>query len=342
MQSVIIKKDISQALQDVLAQKSYTKVGLLVDNNTENLCYPLISNALPKHEVIRVEAGEKFKTLETCQFIWDQLTRKGFDRHSILLVVGGGVLGDMGGFCAATFKRGIDFVLIPTTLLAQVDSSVGGKLGIDFMGLKNHIGLFQEPMTTLISPVFLSTLPHRELRSGFAEVIKHCLISDEAKWNEVSQKGIDEQNWDDLIDFSYQFKSGIAETDPFEGGIRKVLNVGHTIGHAIESCCLTRPVPLLHGEAIAIGMITEAHISFQKELLREDALKQITNYIVDVFGKKKDMPPTEQILELIAQDKKNRGNTILMALLDKIGHAVWDVGVSENEIRKSLDYYHSH
>jgi len=341
VQSVIIKKEITQVLTDVLNQTAYSQVGVLVDTNTEKLCYPVIQKVLPKHELIRVAAGEKHKNIETCRSIWEQLTDKGFDRHAVLVVLGGGVLGDMGGFCAATYKRGIDFILVPTTLLAQVDASVGGKLGIDFMGLKNHIGLFKEPTATLISSDFITTLPHRELRSGFAEVIKHCLISDLNKWIEINRKGLEEQNWDDLIDFSYQLKSGIAETDPFEGGVRKVLNFGHTIGHAVESCCLETLAPLYHGEAIAIGMITESHISFQKGLLSEKSLKDITGYIITIFGKKKDMPDPEKILELVAQDKKNRDKAVLMALLEKIGHAVWNVGVSEQEIRHSLDYYDS-
>ncbi|MEQ8424632.1 MAG: iron-containing alcohol dehydrogenase, partial [Cyclobacteriaceae bacterium] len=196
MQSVIIKKNIGQALKDVLNQKTYSKVGVLVDANTENLCLPTIAKELPNHEIIRVEPGEKFKTLETCERIWEQLTQKGFDRFSVLIVLGGGVLGDMGGFCASTYKRGIDFILIPTTLLSQVDASVGGKLGIDFMGFKNHIGLFREPEATFISSAFLSTLPIRELRSGFAEVIKHSLICNASKWKSITQNGLEEQNWD--------------------------------------------------------------------------------------------------------------------------------------------------
>ncbi|MEZ4947418.1 MAG: 3-dehydroquinate synthase [Cyclobacteriaceae bacterium] len=341
MQSVIIKRKIGQPLQDILGQKSYSKIGVLVDVNTENLCLPLIQSEIPNFELLRVEAGEKFKTLETCQNIWEQLTHKGFDRHSILIVLGGGVLGDMGGFCASTFKRGIDFILVPTTLLSQVDASVGGKLGIDFMGFKNHIGLFREPTATLISPNFLTTLPVRELRSGYAEVIKHSLIADKGKWNSINRKGLDEQNWEDLIDFSFQFKSGIAETDPYEGGIRKILNFGHTIGHAVESCCLTTDSPLFHGEAIAVGMITESHISFQKGMLSEADLGEVTNYIKGVFGKEKNLPTTEAILEWVTQDKKNKGNRVLMALLEGVGHAVWDVKVNENEIRSSLDYYRS-
>lgn len=341
MQNVIIKKQIGQSLKDLLGQKSYSKIGILVDTNTENLCLPIIKNVIPNFETLRVEAGEKFKILETCQRIWEQLTHMGFDRHSILIVLGGGVLGDMGGFCASTFKRGIDFILIPTTLLSQVDASVGGKLGIDFMGFKNHIGLFREPTSTLISSDFLSTLPVRELRSGFAEVIKHTLISDVAKWNSIRKNGLDEQNWNDLINFSVQFKSRVAETDPFEKGIRKILNFGHTIGHAVESGCLNTETPLFHGEAIAIGMITESHISFQKGMLKESNLKEIANYIIDVFGKEKDLLKTDSIMKWVVQDKKNKDNVTLMALLEGAGHAVWDVQVNENEIRNSLDYYRS-
>ncbi len=340
MQSVIIKQKIGQPLQAILGQKNYSKVGVLVDSNTENLCLPLIKSEISGFELLRVEAGEKFKTIETCQNIWRQLTEMGFDRHSILIVLGGGVLGDMGGFCASTFKRGIDFILIPTTLLSQVDASVGGKLGIDFRGFKNHIGLFREPTATIISSVFLATLPQRELRSGYAEVIKHSLIADKGKWSNLSKKSLMDQDWEDLIDFSFQFKSGIAETDPFEGGIRKILNFGHTIGHAVESCCLTTDAPLFHGEAIAVGMIAESHISFQKGMLDEIHLGEISTYIKEVYGKE-SLPATEQILEWVTQDKKNKGNKVLMALLEGVGHAVWDVEVNENEIRSSLDYYRS-
>lgn len=340
MVSVIIKRQIGQPLQDILSQKSYSKIGVLVDTNTENLCLPRIKNEIPDFEILRVEAGEKFKTLETCRVIWEQLTNMGFDRHSVLIVLGGGVLGDMGGFCASTFKRGIDFILVPTTLLSQVDASVGGKLGIDFMGFKNHIGLFREPTATLISSDFLSTLPIRELRSGYAEVIKHSLIADQGKWISLNKKNLSQQNWEDLIAFSVQFKSGIAETDPYEDGMRKILNFGHTLGHAVESCCLKTDAPLLHGEAIAVGMVAESHISFQKGMLQEGTLKEIVSHIKDIFGKEK-LPATDSIMQWVTQDKKNKGNRILMALLDGVGHAVWDVEVSENEIRNSLDYYHS-
>lgn len=339
-QHVTISREITSLINDILKDRKYSKVGVLVDSNTRTFCYPKLSKNLPEHSLLKVEAGEKFKTIETCANIWEQLTQFEFDRHSLLIVLGGGVLGDMGGFCASTFKRGIDFILIPTTLLSQVDASVGGKLGIDFKGYKNHIGLFKEPTATLISSTFLETLPHREIKSGFAEVVKHCLISDAEKWKSITGKKLNEQNWDDLIEFSFQFKSGVTNTDPYEAGLRKILNFGHTIGHAVESCSLVTENPLFHGEAIAIGMISETHISAQKGLISYDILKEITTYMLSVFGKE-ELPDSDEILNLIGQDKKNKGKAILMALIESIGQPVWDVEVNENEIRNSLDYYRS-
>ncbi|MBP8155740.1 MAG: iron-containing alcohol dehydrogenase, partial [Leadbetterella sp.] len=189
--SVIISP-ISESLTQFFAQKSYSKVMVLVDNHTKKHCYPLVKGLLPSHKVINIKAGEHFKNLETCQQIWEEMTKNELDRHALLVNIGGGVIGDMGGFCASTYKRGIDFIQIPTTLLSQVDASVGGKLGIDFQGFKNHIGVFTLPKTVLIDNVFLKTLPQNEIRSGFAEIIKHCLIRDKSKWNEI--KTIDLEN----------------------------------------------------------------------------------------------------------------------------------------------------
>jgi 3-dehydroquinate synthase len=340
VQNVIITPHIGQALTEILSNKAHSKIGVLLDENTEKHCYPIIKDLLGSHEVIKVDAGEKFKTLDTCTAIWNELTLKGFDRHSVLVVIGGGVLGDMGGFCAATFKRGIEFILVPTTLLSQVDASVGGKLGIDFMGFLNHIGVFKQPTATLISSQFLKTLPPRELRSGFAEVIKHCLIASEPRWQAITSQDLNGQKWDELIGFSCKVKSDITEKDPYEEGVRKVLNLGHTLGHAIESCTLKTNQPLFHGEAIAVGIITEGHISVQKGLLKAEMLKEISGYIISIFGKEV-LPASDQIMELIIQDKKNKGNKILMALLETVGHVKWDVEVNESEIRNSLDYYGS-
>ncbi len=311
-----------------------------MDVNTEKFCYPLLKDALPAHEVISIEAGEEHKNLEACQQVWDKLTHFHFDRHSLLLILGGGVIGDLGGFCAATFKRGIDFVLLPTTLLAQVDASVGGKLGIDFQQYKNHIGVFCEPAATLISPTFLNSLPERELRSGFAEIIKHCLISDRSMWDVLKKKSLTNQDWNVLIPHSVAFKKEVVETDPKEGGLRKILNFGHTVGHAVESYFLSTN-RIFHGEAIAVGMICESFIGWKKNLLTKEELDEISAYLKQVYPTVTLPSARQPILDLMSQDKKNKGNRILMALTKGIGQAVWDVEVSAEEIDASLDYYQS-
>jgi 3-dehydroquinate synthase len=320
---------------------SYSQVAVLVDSHTHKYCYSLIQNSLPVHEVIEVPAGEEHKDLDTCKLIWQKLTDLNFDRHSLLVVLGGGVLGDMGGFCAATFKRGIDFLLLPTTLLSQVDASVGGKLGIDFNNFKNHIGVFCEPRETIIHAPFLATLPERELRSGFAEVIKHCLISDERMWQVLRKKMLKEQNWETLVRHSVEFKKSVTDRDPKEKGLRKILNFGHSIGHALESYFLAEGNRIFHGEAIAMGMIMESFIACEKKLINQAELGEITAYLIDIF-EKQDMPWGDAlVIQLVAQDKKNKGKDILMALPEGIGKAKWDVVVSEEELEKSFDFYRS-
>jgi 3-dehydroquinate synthase len=321
--------------------KSYSQVAVITDPNTRLHCYPGIRDYLPNHELLEVPAGEDHKNLDTCKLIWQQLTELNFDRHSLLLILGGGVLGDMGGFCAATFKRGIDFMIIPTTLLAQVDASVGGKVGIDFLHFKNHIGVFCEPKATLIDISFLKTLPERELRSGFAEVIKHCLISDLAMWESIRTKNLKDQDWEILVKHSVAFKKSVTDTDPKEKGLRKILNFGHTIGHALESYFLAEGNRIFHGEAIAMGMVMESFIACDKKLIAPPQLDEITSFLLKTF-EKQEMPWGDSaLIQLTKQDKKNRGNEILMALPEGIGKAKWDVAVSEEDLGKSFDYYRS-
>jgi 3-dehydroquinate synthase len=325
----------------LLTDKAYSQIAVLTDPNTYTLCYPSIKDTLPEHETFHVPAGEEYKNLDTCKVIWQKLTELNFDRHSLLLILGGGVLGDMGGFCAATFKRGIDFMIMPTTLLSQVDASVGGKVGIDFLHFKNHIGVFCEPKTTLIDTSFLKTLPERELRSGFAEVVKHCLISDESMWQTIRAKGLHGQDWETLVQHSVQFKKSVTDQDPKEKGRRKILNFGHTIGHALESYFLAEGNRIFHGEAIAMGMVMEAFIAREKELISEQELEAITSFLIRIF-EKQEMPWGDSaLIQLTRQDKKNKGNEILMALPEGIGKAKWDVTVSEDALEKSFDYYRS-
>lgn len=338
--NVLLSKNPVQDLRLFLDKKNYSAVAVLVDENVHRFCYPLIEKALPPHVTIIVQSGEEQKTLNTCMVIWQRMTEQALDRHAVLIVIGGGVLGDMGGFCAATYKRGIDFILIPTTLLAQADASIGGKLAVDFNSFKNHIGVFKLPALTLLFSGFFKTLPMSELRSGFAEVIKHALISDKNMWDEIRTKSLDEQDWDRLVLHSVNYKSHVVTEDPTEKGLRKILNAGHTIGHAVESYLLASGNRILHGEAIAVGIISEGYIAKRRGMLDDDSFQQITNYLLRIFGKiKLDKGAFDQIATLALQDKKNKGNKILCVLQDGIGNAKLDCEISLEEISDALGFY---
>ncbi len=332
---------IRSTLKEVLHARSYSKLVVLTDVNTQQHCLPLIQDLLPSDAVlITVPAGEQFKTLETCASIWNQMTEAVLDRQALMLNLGGGVIGDMGGFCASVYKRGIPFITIPTTLLSQVDASVGGKLGIDFMGFKNHLGVFQLPETVLIDPTFLETLPQRELRSGYAEVLKHGLIRDAAFFRSLPSTVWEKQDWALVIRHSVGIKKAVVEVDPKETGLRKILNFGHTIGHAVESFYLPSANPLLHGEAIAMGMIAEGFLSFEKIGLSYEELNELSTKLLTVFGKvnleSKDL---DSILNLCAQDKKNEGSTQLFTLLPSFGDCSYNNPVTREEIKHAILYY---
>lgn len=248
---------------------AYSQLAVIADTETFQYCYPKISSYLPDHQVIVIPADERHKHLGTCQLVWQKLTEAAFDRKGLVLDLGGGVVGDLGGFCAATYKRGIDFIQLPTTLLSQVDASVGGKLGIDFQGFKNHIGVFTQPKAVWVYPGFLDTLPPSEIRSGFAEVIKHALIADAGAWKSLLAWDRLPQDWNSIIPHSIHIKDKVVEADPTEKGLRKILNFGHTIGHAVETYFLDKgDRRLLHGEAIALGMIAETWLFLAKGLDR--------------------------------------------------------------------------
>ncbi len=340
-QSVIIAP-VAESLVQFLASTNYSKVFVIADNNTKRHCYPLVKPALPKHKLITIKPGEPNKILATCELIWKAMTEEELDRHALVVNIGGGVIGDMGGFCAAVYKRGIDFIQIPTTLLSQVDASVGGKLGIDFQGFKNHLGVFQIPKCVLIDPAFLETLSEREIRSGFAEIIKHCLIADGKKWKEIIQKDFEDQKWSDLIAHSVKIKEHVVEQDPTEKGLRKILNFGHTLGHAVETyfLCKASNQRLFHGEAIAVGMIMEAYLSVKKGLIGTEALSEIEEFIFATYGKVQiKEADVEPIISLTRQDKKNRGAEIRFSLLNGIGSCGFDIPVTVSEMRKAIAYY---
>ena len=305
---------------------NYSQVAILVDENTKKDCLsklPEIENAL----IIEIKSGEEYKNISTCNFIWAQLTINNFDRNSLLINLGGGVIGDMGGFCAATYKRGLNFIHIPTTLLAMVDASVGGKLGINFKGFKNQIGLFNNPKAVFISSKFLETLEESELNSGFAEVLKHALISDNSLWLKLKNTPFTDLDWEDIIDTSLQIKNKIVLADPFEKGERKKLNFGHTFGHAIESYYLEKGTSISHGEAVFMGMILETEISD----LSETDKNEIKNYILSNFSLPYT-PKKSNLHKFLINDKKNQNGKINFTLLNGIGNGSLDNLFSLNEL----------
>jgi 3-dehydroquinate synthase len=333
---------ISESLATFFAQNDYSHIAILVDEFTNKYCLPIIQDLLPSNFTkILIKSGEHHKNLATCERVWDRMTQANIDRHSLLVNLGGGVIGDLGGFCASTYKRGIDFIQIPTTLLAQVDASVGGKLGIDFHGLKNHIGVFQLPKAVLIDPKFIDTLSIQQKKSGFAEIIKHCLIRDEQEWNVIRQQSFEELDLSKLIAHSVAIKEAVVLEDPKEAGLRKILNFGHTLGHAIETYLLDKGKrKILHGEAIAIGMIAEAFISHQRDLISLQELEEIESYLFENYGRVKlHAEEISKIISLTAQDKKNKGKEIRFSLLTGIGDCGYDIPVSASEMKKAIQYY---
>ncbi len=326
-----------------LQTRNYSKVIVLVDENTKQHCLPIWeqNTNVSEYLLVKIAAGEQHKTIETCQIIWSKLMNGDVNRSALMVNLGGGVIGDMGGFCASTFKRGIDFVQFPSTLLSQVDASIGGKLGIDFQQVKNSVGVFRNPQGVFIEPAFLKTLPQREVRSGFAEIIKHSLIADATHWAHLSQlehlEGVD---WPSYLAPSLEIKKAVVTEDPFEKGLRKALNFGHTIGHAIESVFLESKYPLLHGEAIAIGMICEAYLSHKIVGLSAPELQDISDFILKIYDavslSSSDYPT---FLELMQKDKKNERDEINFSLIPEIGKVKVNQTASKQLIRESLDYY---
>lgn len=340
---VVIGPEALPALAEFLARPAVSRVFVLVDSNTSRSCLPLLEKHLPADfRLIEIPAGEAFKTLASCDIVWCELTEQRADRFAVLVNLGGGVVTDLGGFTAALYKRGIRFAQVPTTLLAQVDASVGGKTGVDFQGYKNQLGVFQAPAAVFIEPKFLETLDPRQLKSGYAEVLKHWLIADADAFNQHRRLGWLTDDWTPIIRESVALKQRIVAQDPLESGPRKLLNFGHTVGHAIESYLLTQPGrEALHGEAIAAGMVCESWLSVQRGLLSAEELDKIETFVFSVFDKLSFVSlETEAIAEFALQDKKNSGTTINCTLLNGIGNGVFDQPVTLAEIAESLRYYH--
>ncbi|MRH99319.1 3-dehydroquinate synthase [Kriegella sp. EG-1] len=329
-------------LHNHISLNSYSKIFVLVDENTETHCLPHFKDKVNfEFILLKITSGEIHKNIETCMQVWNDLSNLNADRKSLLINLGGGVLTDLGGFVASTFKRGINFINIPTTLLAMVDASVGGKTGVDLGVLKNQIGVINQPQMVLVVPIFLKTLEERQLHSGFAEMLKHGLIESDAYWQKLKLV-TDFDNLDTLIHDSVLIKNEVVLEDPTEQNRRKTLNYGHTLGHAIESHFLEDDSKdtLLHGEAIAIGMILEAYLSKVLTGLSQTSLNDISRTFLSRY-KKVNFSETdiEVILSLLKFDKKNSHGNINFVLLKSIGETEIDVKIESNLFSEAFSYY---
>ena len=326
-------------LTEQIKSKSYSKIVVLVDENTKQYCLnPFKKKLSISFEILEIKSGETNKNINTCVGIWNNLTHNGADRNCLIINLGGGVITDMGGFIASTYKRGVDFVNIPTTLLSMVDASIGSKTGINLNSIKNQIGLFSDPSMVIIDTSYLKTLSEREINSGYSEIFKHSVISSHM-YKELVQNPSLIYN-ENIIANSIELKNKIVNEDKFESGIRKYLNFGHTLGHAVESFYLSKENKLLHGEAIAIGMICEAFISTKMMGFNMERLNEIKKHLLNLFSKiifsENDV---YEINNLIKFDKKNHLNIPKFVLIEDLGKVKTDVDVDENLIFESFKYY---
>lgn len=338
----------NNAFGNYLKQKfsGHEGIYLLMDENSKKHCKEPLLSMFPELEAakeILIPAGEQEKNLETCNNLWLKLIANHADRHSLLINLGGGVITDLGGFAAASYKRGIAFCNIPTTLLGMIDAAIGGKTGLDYEGMKNIIGSFSFAEKTFINPVFLKTLPERQLKSGFSELLKIALISDKPFWKKLKPLNYpDIMDHPDLIKKAVGLKCKIVSEDPLEKNVRKKLNFGHTIGHAVESYSMMHDKrPLLHGEAVAIGIICESWISSQECGLTGPQLQEIQEKIISACGKQKFKFEKAGLMKFIKNDKKNKKGKNNFTLLPAIGEACIDNFLNDDVIVEALDYYNS-
>ncbi len=346
MEKLVFSQDLFQDLTLLLQKGNFTSTYILTDRNTFIHCLPLIPQELQDTAtLISVPAGEESKNLQNAEKIWNQLLEKETDRNAVLINLGGGMVTDLGSFAASTYKRGISYINIPTTLLGMVDAAIGGKTGINFGEVKNAIGTFAQPHSIIFHTPFLYTLPERELRSGYAEVIKYALISDAELWENLKIIFNPQQLilQPEILQTCMKIKQQITDTDPTEKNIRKILNFGHTVGHGLESFSMQHDEePLHHGEAVAMGMIAEAYLSHIINGMPLEQMQSVVDYILKFFKPYEiSEADYEELFALMRNDKKNSRGNFRLVLLDKIGKAVFDVPCSENEVRKALDFYRS-
>lgn len=335
-----------QCVADFIRLGRYSSVSVLVDEHTREYCLPalekVLANAYPFH-IIEIPSGEQNKTLATCEQVWAGLLQHNADRKGLLINLGGGVIGDLGGFAASCYKRGIAFIQVPTTLLSQVDASVGGKLGVDFRFGKNIIGLFRNPGLVVIHTGFLETLSDRQWKNGFAEIFKHALIRDAAQWQELKAiPSLRTVNMEELVYHSVLIKKQVVEEDPYERNLRKILNFGHTLGHAVEAWSLEHDEkPLLHGEAIAAGMIMEAYLSGLHCGLSPDELEGIVHTLMSHYGIYPLTAKMEDLWPYLLMDKKNSDGKVQCVLLESPGSPLTDMAITEKDVEAAISYYRS-
>lgn len=344
MQKVIKSTDLNKDLSDILSRLSFDKLFLLTDENTERLCYPLVKDntEIAKAGKIIIKAGDDNKNIETLSSIWKYLSENGATRHSLLINLGGGMLTDIGGFAAASFKRGIKCINIPTTLLGAVDAAVGGKTGINFNGLKNEIGAFAAAETVLIDSAFFKSLDHQNFLSGYAEMIKHGLIDSDKEWQATMSfdtEVIDYEKLKQLVVDSVGVKEHIVEIDPFEKGMRKALNLGHTIGHAFESMSYELNKPVQHGYAVAWGIICELYLSHRFCGFPKEKMYKTIYFIKDNYhGFYFDCDHYERLYEYMKHDKKNESDTVNFTFLSDVGKIEINQTASKEDIFDAIDF----
>ncbi|WP_321333170.1 3-dehydroquinate synthase [uncultured Bacteroides sp.] len=344
-QDVLLCESLEISLARAIEKCPHDKLFILTDEHTTALCMPSLKqlSILKNAAEIIIGAEDTHKTLDTLATVWQALSEKGASRHSLLINLGGGMVTDLGGFAAATFKRGIPYINIPTTLLAMVDASVGGKTGINFNGLKNEIGAFAPASSVLIETEFLRSLDLQNFFSGYAEMLKHGLISNTAHWAELlsfDTEQIDYSYLKKLVGQSVQIKEDIVEQDPFEQDIRKALNLGHTVGHAFESLALAEDRHVLHGYAVAWGIVCELYLSHIKVGFPQDKMRQTIQFIKDKYGTFAiDCKKYDRLYEYMQHDKKNTAGIINFTLLKDIGDVSLNETASKDEIFETFDFY---
>jgi 3-dehydroquinate synthase len=343
--NIIFSQQVDVELRKIVQKYPAGKVFLLTDKTAADFCIPLIQKVIDEFSIqmVAIGSGEKNKNIQSIVEVWDFLSNNGADRKSLLINIGGGMLTDLGGFAASTFKRGLDFVNIPTTLLAQVDASLGGKTGFNFNGLKNEIGVFMEPNSVIINTSFLKTIDHENFLSGYAEMLKHGLIKSREHWDELlayDMENIDYDALQEIIAHSVAVKEWHVLNDLTEQNIRKALNFGHTVGHAFESYAMKTGRPILHGFAVVYGMIAELYLSAKQCGLGIEELNSISSWMIAKYGKfeiqERDF---EALYQLMTHDKKNEGKRINFTLIPEIGKVEINVDCPKELIVEALNYY---